>query len=677
MRRFVRCFPSVSVQQLAALVPVVVLIIAALTRTGDVRAVEPTAEQARLSHDIQYLASDDLEGRGVGTKGLNLAADFVRSEFAKAGLDVKQVEGGAFQKFTMVTGSELGDTNKLTLVAPDGTAQELKLGSDFQVCSFGGSGALDHEIVFCGYGIEDKEQGYNDFAGQDVKGKVVVIMRRVPQQNNPHGPFTGAHGGMSRHAELRTKVSNAYGHGAAAVLFVNDPYTLQNELQQNTEQATKAVVNSAQELVDAGKDADKTAQAKKKLTQAVQKLRAAEKASKAGPTDELMTFGYGGKGTDKSLPIAHIKQKVCNQLLKSAMKASLQQVESQIDGDLKPRTTLLKGWKLQGNVAIKQVRTEVKNVIGVLEGEGPLSDETIVIGAHYDHVGMGGAGSLARGSTAVHNGADDNASGTVSLLELARRLASRKQKLPRRLVFIAFTAEELGLIGSARYVKEPIFPLDQTICMFNMDMVGRLQNEKLTVYGTGTAPRWKKLVEDAGKQRDFSLALKPEGFGPSDHSSFYGKQIPVLHFFTGTHTDYHRPSDDWEKINFDGMLRVVDMLEDLVVQTATNADRPEYVAIKRRAQVQRNGRRPYFGSIPDFGQEAEGYAISGVAPESPAAKGGLKGGDLIVQFGKTKIGSLDDFDLALRKFRPGDEVPVTVVREGKRVTLKVKLTRPR
>jgi len=677
MRRFVRWVTPVTMKQTASLLSAVLLITAGLTLTGLVTAVEPTAEESRLSHDIKYLASDDLQGRGVGTDGLNLAAEFVRQEFSKAGLDVSRVDGGAFQKFTMATGSELGQPNDLTLVSPDGTSHELKLGSEFQVCSFGGSGVLDHEIVFCGYGIEDKDNSYDDFAGQDVKGKVVVIMRRVPQQNNPHGPFAGVHGGMSRHAELRTKVSNAYGHGAAAILFVNDPYTLQNELKQAVEEATKRLVNNANALVDAGDDEDKAAQAQTKLTNSVAKLRAAQKAAKSAPTDTLMTFGYGGKGTDKSLPIAHIKQQVCNRILKSVLNNNLRQLEGKIDGDLKPRSTLLKDWKLQGNITVKQVSAEIKNVIGVLEGAGPLADETIVIGAHYDHVGMGGAGSLARGSKAVHNGADDNASGTVSLIELARRLAARKEKLPRRLVFIAFTAEELGLIGSARYVKEPVFQLDQTICMFNMDMVGRLQDEKLTVFGTGTAPRWKELVEQAGKSRRFALSLKPEGFGPSDHSSFYSKKIPVLHFFTGTHSDYHRPSDDWEKINFDGMVRVIDMLEDLVIQTANTTKRPEYVAIKRRAQPQRSGRRPYFGSIPDFGGEAEGYAISGVAPESPAAKGGLKGGDVIVKFGKSKIGSLDDFDLALRKFRPGSQVPVTVLRDGKRVELKVTLTRPR
>jgi len=391
-----------------------------------------------------------------------------------------------------------------------------------------------------------------------------------------------------------------------------------------------------------------------------------------------MKFGYARSGNTGNLPIAHITQKVLDQVLKASLKTTLAGLEAAIDKDFKAKSQVLPGWTIQMQTSINTVRTEVKNVIGVLEGKGPLKDETIVIGAHYDHVGLGGRGSLAPGSKEVHNGADDNGSGTVSLIELARRLAGRKKKLPRRIVFIAFTAEELGLIGSARYVKNPVFPIGKTVAMFNMDMVGRLRNRKLTIFGTGTAPRWKTLVETKGKQHEFALSLKPSGFGPSDHSSFYGEKVPVLHFFTGTHSDYHRPGDDWPKLNLAGMESIVGMLEEIIVETALDKQRPKYVEIKGRARVSRMGSRPYFGSIPDFGTDGpKGYPISGVAPGSPAQKGGLKGGDLIVQFGPTKIGGLDDFDLALRKFKGGDAVDVIVVRDGKRKTLKVTLAKPR
>jgi Zn-dependent M28 family amino/carboxypeptidase len=322
----------------------------------------------------------------------------------------------------------------------------------------------------------------------------------------------------------------------------------------------------------------------------------------------------------------------------------------------------------------------VKNVLAVLEGEGPLANETVVIGAHYDHVGRGGPGSgslaVAPWTTDIHNGADDNASGTVSLLEVARRFAGRNEKPRRRLVFIAFTAEERGLLGSARYVREPRFPLESTVAMVNMDMVGRLKDDKLIVYGTGTAAEFDPLINDLNKKYEFKITKHPEGFGPSDHSSFYAKQIPVFHFFTGTHQDYHRPSDDFEKINYAGMSRIADMVTEVVDTIAKGDKRPEYKEV-RSAQPKRDGDRPYFGSIPDFGQEGMGYALMGVVKGSPADTAGLKAGDIIVKLGESRIGSLEDFDSALRKFKAGDKVPVTVKRGDQMVTVMVTLAPPR
>jgi hypothetical protein len=208
-------------------------------------------------------------------------------------------------------------------------------------------------------------------------------------------------------------------------------------------------------------------------------------------------------------------------------------------------------------------------------------------------------------------------------------------------------------------------------------MVGRLKDDKLTVYGTGTSDRWTKLLKKFAPPHQLHLVLKPEGFGPSDQSSFYGKKIPVLHFFTGTHPDYHRPTDKWPKINIGGMDRIVDLIEEVVADTDEEPSLPSYIEIKDHARVERQGSRPYFGSIPDFASEAKGYAISGVTAGSPADKGGLKGGDILIEFAGRKITGLDDFDLALRRVNAGDEVPVTVLRAGKEVKLKVTLGVPR
>jgi hypothetical protein len=655
----------------------------AFSIVGPVRSGDPETEsEQRLLRDIKHLASDDLEGRGVGLKGLDLAADYVREQFAGAGLKLDAANGGPFQTFTMHTGADLGTVNTLALTGPDQKTIELKLNSDFIPQSFGSAGAFSGELAFCGYGIDAPDKQYDDFAGIELKGKVALIMRRVPDQSNPRGVFAGRHGGISTHAELRTKINNAHARGAAAILFVNDPRTGRQELEQAQKQVSKladAVAEAAAQFEAADpNDAEKLSAARKELSTEVAKYNAGKAHLGTEPTDTLMKFGYAGSEPIRDLPVLHITRAVADQVLKPALGKTLTELEAEIDEDLKPRSAILAGWRAGGVVSIDRKQAEVKNVVAVLEGAGPLAEETIIIGAHYDHVGRGGPGSLLPGSTDIHNGADDNASGTVSLLELARRLAARKEKLPRRIVFIAFTGEESGLIGSARYTREPLFPLETTIAMINMDMVGRLKDDKLTVFGSGTAAVWDDLLNELARKYKFQLFLKPEGFGPSDHSSFYAKQIPVLHFFTGNHSDYHRPSDDWEKINIPGTERVVSLIESLIVEVARNPQRPGYLEVKGTAQItSREGARPYFGSIPDFGVEAPGYALAGVAPGSPAYKGGLKAGDRIIQLGMVKVENLEDFDLALRRFAPGDAVDVTVLRGEEKLTVKVTLDKPR
>jgi len=636
----------------------------------------------RLLNDAKYLASDDLEGRGVGTEGLNTASRYIHEQFAKAGLNVKTIEGEPFQKFDLITTAKIGMPNNLEFVGPNGQRFELQLNQDYEVCSFGGTGVLDAEIVFCGYGIDAPDIKYDDFAGIDVAGKVVLMMRRNPQQANEKSPFSDGHGGISRYAELRTKLLSAAQRNAAGVIFVNDPYASRKateDRKSSLEKAGQNIIEVAEAFtaIEAA-DAEKQTEARQKLVEAVNRRKGLLDAAANPKDDALMPFGYAGPGEAKTTtPAVHITQKMADEILKPVLNRTLAELEAAIDVELKPQSAVLTGWKARGAVTVERVRSDVFNVIGTIEGEGPLADETIVIGAHYDHVGKGGAGSLAPGSTDVHNGADDNASGTVALLELARRLGARTEKPARRIVFIAFTGEELGLLGSAKYVKDPIFPLDKTVAMFNMDMVGRLQHEKLTIFGTGTSSRWDKELKDLNTQGKFDYSFKPEGFGPSDHSSFYGKKIPVLHFFTGTHPDYHRPSDDWDKLNIDGIRRVADLVEAITLKTAATPERPDYIEVKGTAQMGRSGNRPYVGTIPDFSSEEPGYSISGAASGSPADKGGMKAGDRIVKIGPHKVTGLDDFDLALRKFVPGDTVDMTVVRDGKEVTLKVTLEPPK
>ncbi|MGE3315901.1 MAG: M28 family peptidase [Planctomycetaceae bacterium] len=655
-----------------------VLLVAAVSSSFTLGA---SPAENRLLEDIRYLAADELEGRGIGTKGLDKASEFVRDAFQKAGL--KEPGKGWYQPFAMISGSELSTPNALAIVSADSKVTELKIDSDFRTMSFGGSGTFEAEVVFCGYGIDSAEKKYQEFEGLDLKGKVALIIRRAPQQSNPHGPFSALHGDVSREGSILSKVSNAQTRGAAAILFVNDPHSIRKSAEEDRTLVAKsrdAVVAAAEDWAKVDRsNAEQLAEAKKKLADAVARMHSTKTDAKKADPDPLLAFGYGGRGKEGAVPVMQISIAQCNKLLGQSLHTTLEALESKIDEELKPQSAALPGVKVRGATSIKINRSEVRNVVGVLEGEGPLADETIVIGAHYDHLGLGGENSLSPGSKEIHNGADDNASGTVALLELARRFGERsaKGKLARRVVFIAFTGEESGLFGSAHYVKEPFFPIDKTVAMFNLDMVGRLTDDKLTVFGTGTSGRWKSLLEEQAKARSFKLFSKPEGFGPSDQSSFYAQKIPVLHFFTGTHSDYHRPSDDWEKINVSGMERVTDLIEEMVVATITNPERPDYVEVKQPAAQARTGSRPYFGSIPDFANEVSGYAISGVSPQSPAALGGLLAGDVIIELGGRKVTGLDDFDLALRNFAAGDEVTVVVQRAEKKVSLKVTLGKPR
>lgn len=634
----------------------------------------PSARQ--MLHDVKVLAADEFEGRGVGTEGLKKAGEYIAEQFRAAGLNVSAAGGDPFQDFDINDGARLGSPNTLILHGPDGKSLELKYDHDFRTCAFGGSGKFDAPLVFAGYGITADDIGYDDFDQVDVKGKVVIVMRRNPQQDDPHGPFAVAHG-ISRHAALTTKLSQAYTRGAVAVLFVNDPSTGQSEhgeLAAQVDKAKEQVLDLAAKIAAPDGKPEEHLPA---LRDALEHLKQVQHIHAEHKLDPLMEFGYGGTRTGKSIPCFQITQQVCNQILIDALGNDLPEIETQIDRTNKPLSRVLTGWTVAGEAAVETIKSPARNVIGVLPGTGPLSEETIVVGAHFDHLGYGEAGSLAPGSHEIHNGADDNASGTAGLLELARRLARRETPLPRRIVFIAFSGEERGLLGSEQYVENPLYPLKQTVAMLNMDMIGRMEDSKLVVFGTGTSARWDPLVDKLAEQFQLKISRKPEGFGPSDHSSFYARQVPVLHLFTGTHSDYHRPSDDWEKINAPDMVRVVDFLQDVIVDVAQAADRPDFINVAGTATLERTGNRPYFGSIPDFGSDAEGYAIQGVSPGSPAEKAGLKAKDVIIELGGQKIGGLDDFDLALRRFAPGQQVEVVVFRDGQNVTLKVTLASPR
>jgi aminopeptidase YwaD len=329
---------------------------------------------------------------------------------------------------------------------------------------------------------------------------------------------------------------------------------------------------------------------------------------------------------------------------------------------------------------VRPTTTEARNVVAVLPGSDPsLRTQSIIVGGHFDHLGWGGEGSLDPDVHAVHNGADDNASGTAGVLEIAGKLAAGPRP-ERSVVFIAFTGEERGLWGSAYYVAHPTVDLSKVVAMLNLDMVGRMVDDQVTVFGMGTAKEWDHLVKQVndGLAQPMKLGFAPDGYGPSDHSSFYGAGIPVLHFFTNTHADYHRATDDWQKIVPGGIDRVTDLATGIVRHLAGTRDMVamSLTPVKQeppppaQSETERSrGYGPYLGTIPDMTPRDFGLRLTGVREGSPAEKAGLQAGDVVVEFDGKPIADIYAYTYALRDKKPGDVVKIVVERDGKRVTV--------
>jgi hypothetical protein len=579
------------------------------------------SSEARLRRDITFLASDRCEGRGPTTHGLDLAADYVAAELKKAGLKPAGADGTWFQPFTLPA-AVLERPSTLLFHGPLGQDVELRQGRQFHPMGLGRAGTIpDAPLVFAGYGITSTgKTKYDDYGGLDVEGKVVVLLRGAPLgANNPVAPE------LWQFAPFVRKLENAAKHKAAAVLIVNDAET-------------------------------------------------------ARDGDHLLDFNYTAlDSTPGKLPAFHLKRAVLEAMLPGGGD-ELHDIERAIDRDLKPHGFELTGWSAGLEVRMRRDVVTLKNVVGTLEGAGPLAKETVVVGAHYDHLGYGGAGGSRSRSRKmeIHHGADDNGSGTTALLELARRFGAMKGRQGRRLVFVAFSGEELGLFGSKHYCKEPPFPLADTAAMFNLDMVGRLRaddnsgKDKLLVEGNATAKTFDALVDELNRKHDFALQKSAALAPNSDHFSFYQKKVPVLFFWTGFHPDYHMPSDTADKINVPGMRKVVDLSQDVIAELATVKERPEYVRVKVAGSGSPSG-GPRLGVMPGYAAGGEGMLIEEVVDGGPAVRAGLKAGDRIVGVGERPVQNVQTYMQAMSAQKKGTTIDVHVLRDGKRQTIKVKL----
>ena len=570
-----------------------------------------TAQAQRIADHVRILASDSCQGRGPGGSGIEKAAAYVKAQFEAIGL--KHAGRASYgDPFTLTTGVKLTGSNAVSFSViierpgvPLDQARPItvgwKLGADYQPFGFSESGSAKGDVVFAGYGLSTSS--YDDYAGIDVKGKIIIVMRGLPGWAEKDET-------MRQLSSIRSKTTVARDKGALAVVFVN-------------------------------KNGDSA--------------------------DVLSRFGLDRLGKNSGILALQVRRSICAKVF-PPKGTSLFVAESEIEKTKKPLSLTLTNVSASVTVGLNFEESTTSNLIGMVEGTDPaLKDEYVVVGAHYDHIGMGDENSLAASpEPSIHYGADDNASGTAGIIELARAVSA--SPLKRSVLFMAFSGEEKGLLGSKHWVSTPTVPLEKIAAMINLDMIGRLKDGKLNVQGLGTSSLWPAVVDSAKKGLPLTVTTTADGFGPSDHSSFTGKGIPVLFFFTGLHGDYHRPSDTWEKINADGEVTVLTMVERALRIIGDAPTRPDFAkgADKPAAnQSSSMALKVTFGVVPDYSDDPQGLHITGVKPGSPADKGGLEGDDIITAMGTTTIKNIYDLMTALGTFKPGDVTTVKVLREGK------------
>jgi len=562
-----------------------------------------------LKAHLFYLASDKMKGRFTGSDEERKAGNYIKEQFAAYGLKPLFINS-YFQEFPFIEKIELTKNNSVSIKTPL-YLKKLIIKKDFITVPFSGNGNAKSNVIFVGYGISAPELNYDDYDKINVNGKIVIVLRSHPENDSTKSAF-------EKYSSMRFKASIAKEKGAAAIIFVN---------QKKND-------------------------------------------------DELIQLRYDGAPGIKNFPAVQVKREFIENIFEQE-GLNFAEIQKQIDSQKKPHSIEFVDVTISITTEVKEIEKEGRNVAGYLEGNSPnLKDEYLVIGAHYDHLGIDQllSSSLYKGKDKqIHNGADDNASGTSGLLELAEKFSSIKNSLKRSIIFIAFSGEELGLLGSTYFTNNLLIPKENIIAMLNLDMVGRLDSvKKLTVIGAGTSSKWKELLNKNNKY-NFELNLSDDGSGGSDHQAFLNKNIPVLFFFTGIHSDYHRPSDDADKINYEGESEVIKFVFDIANEIQNYDSKIDFVKVSETINRTSTRSRVTAGTIPEFGYSGEGYKISGVTQGGPAEKAGLKSGDIIIKFGSKKISNIYDFMYAISNYKPGDKVNVTILRNEKELTFEVEL----
>jgi hypothetical protein len=573
-----------------------------------------------LYEHAQYLAGDECEGRLAGSPGEAKAREHIIKQLKKAGFDEPR-----HMPFEFTSDMVLRTNNALDVKIANDTIQH-SIDKDFRPFRISKHGLAQGELVFAGYGISTPDKGYDDYKDLDVKGKVVLILRHEPE--TPEGKHIGAdkadpHAGLGVYSDFFYKASTARDKGAAAVVIVN---------------GSRGMTGSERNSLD------------------------------------NFERGVGGK-TDCGIPFIQVTPATADLWLKPLGKTSAE-LQKAIDAALTPKSAAVPGVSASMNVDVAREHATSENIAFVLPGSDPiLRNEIVVVGAHYDHLGRGNEFSLAgkEGVGKVHGGADDNASGVASVIEIAKALRKNRQNLKRTVWIMFFGAEELGALGSMQFIKTPPadFDLKNVSVMLNLDMVGRCREKNVMVEGVGTGVGFDAMLDSADKHLGLELHKKASGYGPSDHTSFVTAGIPVLFFHTGAHADYHKPSDTADKLNVADQTLITSFIYQVAASSANATERPKHVKIDppKMGGTGMGGLR--MGTIPDYAFEGKGMRLSGVVGGTPADKAAMKAGDIITSLGGAKIENVYDFMNAMKQCTAGIETELIVLRDGKELKFKV------
>jgi len=528
------------------------------------------------------------------------------------GENIKRHGDNEFQYFDVVKSIEAGENNHLFIGDFKG-----ELHKDYTPLAFSENKLVNAKAAFTGYGFDFDADSivWHDYNGIDVSGRWVMLLLGDPEMDNPNSLF-------ANYSSMRQKVMIARDHGAAGVLFV------------------------------AGEEFDKK--------------------------DELLDLTFDKSEATAGLPVLHIKRDIADLLLKES-GLTVNDLEKQLNESRQPKSFRINKTVDAATEVVKK-HEKTQNIVAYMEGSDPrLKDEVIVIGAHYDHLGFGGPGSGSRrpDTLAIHNGADDNASGVAALVEIFERLAANQKNIKRSVLVIAFDAEEMGRLGSKYFIENPLIDMKKVNIMINLDMIGRLDSEKraLNITGSGTAQGLEDILKKYGNEYQFTMNFSPDGFGPSDHASFYVEDIPVIMLFTGVHEDYHTPDDDAELINYEGLKEISDLVYDLIFDIANQENRLTFQEAGPKSQPNLRRRfRVTLGIMPDHtAADVKGLRAEGVIKGRPADLAGMQKGDVIVAMEGKPVTNIYDYMYRLAEFKSGQVISVEVLRDEEKVILIVEL----